>query len=96
MTNKHFFIGGQRGPWKVTAMSEYRGAGLATVERVDIVNGEQAPAVGGTGWTSAGFTSNVRYATGAEIKELRARQQGLGRPEATIAMLIPIRKSAKW
>ena len=49
MTNKHFFIGGQRGPWKVTAMSEYRGAGLATVEQVDIVKGEQAPAVGGTG-----------------------------------------------
>jgi len=65
MTNKHFFIGGQQGQSTVTAMSAYRGAGLAAVERVDIVNAEQVPAVSGAGWPLAGFTSTVRYATGA-------------------------------
>jgi hypothetical protein len=31
MTNNYYFVGGQQGPWKVTGMSAYRGAGLATV-----------------------------------------------------------------
>ena len=96
MTNKYYFVGGQQGRWKVTGMSAYRGAELTVVERIEIGNGEQVPAATGARWTLAGFTSNVRYATGAEIKELKARQQGLGRPEATSAVLIPIRKSAKW
>ena len=96
MGKHYFFIGGPQGPWTVTGMSAYRGARLAAVERIDIVNSEAKPTAAGAAWTLAGFTSNVRYPTGAETKELKARQQGLGRSEATSAVLIPIRKSAEW
>lgn len=43
-----------------------------------------------------GCTSNTRYTTATETAELRAKQAGLGRPEATLAALIPIRKSEEW
>ena len=35
-----------------------------------------APTANGTLWTQAGFTSNFRYATGAQVKELKVRQIG--------------------
>ena len=35
-----------------------------------------APTANGTLWTQAGFTSNFRYATGAQVKELKAPQIG--------------------
>jgi hypothetical protein len=50
----------------------------------------------GANWVLRGVTSNERYTTRAEADELQMRQQGLGRPEATRAALIPIRKSAAW
>lgn len=43
-----------------------------------------------------GVASNVRYATGAELTSLRSVQEGLGRPGATMAALIPISKSDAW
>ena len=47
-------------------------------------------------WYLRGITSNERYVTRDEKGELVAKQQGLGRPEATCAALIPLRKSAEW
>jgi len=47
-------------------------------------------------WTLRGVTSNERYVNRAEQKALLERQPPLGRPEATAAALIPIRKSAEW
>ena len=43
-----------------------------------------------------GITSNERYVVREEKTQLLAKQQGLGRPEATCAALIPIRKSPAW
>lgn len=43
-----------------------------------------------------GITSNERYVERAERQQLVAVQEGLGRPAATHAALIPIRKSAAW
>ena len=43
-----------------------------------------------------GVTSNDRYLTRPEKQKLVAVQQGLGRPEATCAALIPVKKSAAW
>ncbi|MBA4048983.1 MAG: chlorite dismutase, partial [Sphingomonas sp.] len=34
--------------------------------------------------------------TAPELAEIRAKQEGLGRPASTRAALIPIRKSAEW
>jgi chlorite dismutase len=43
-----------------------------------------------------GVTSNERYATRPEKQLLVATQASVGRPEATRAALIPIRKNAAW
>jgi chlorite dismutase len=89
------FAGGSAGDWSVTRMSAYRGANLDPVKRVAVVQGGGSlPA--SYRWMLRGVTSNTRYATAAEVATLRARQPALGRPEATHAALIPIRKSAAW
>jgi chlorite dismutase len=43
-----------------------------------------------------GFASNIRYATRREVSDLRSVQEGLGRPNARCAALIPIKKSEAW
>ena len=40
--------------------------------------------------------SNLRYATQGEVISLKSKQEGLGRAQASRAVLIPIRKSAVW
>lgn len=95
MNNHYYFSGGAAGPWRVTRSEAYRGKGLEPVERLSI---SQAPPAreAGIRWTLRGFTSNVRYATAEEVRALRAKQEPLGRPGATCAALIPIRKSRRW
>jgi chlorite dismutase len=82
-----------------------RGEGLPAVERLRVSDaadvgrdyyedadaGAAAPA-----WLLRGVPSQERYAVRREREELIARQPPLGRPEATYAALIPIRKSAIW
>ena len=96
MSNHWSFAGGDRGAWKVTQMSAFRGAALEVVERIEIINRDSRESHEATKWSLRGFTSNVRYATGDEIKTLKAIQPALGRDEATCAALIPIKKSAQW
>ncbi|WP_246204140.1 chlorite dismutase family protein [Streptomyces tailanensis] len=50
----------------------------------------------GQTWALRGTTSNIRYTHRTELELLTARQPTLGRPEATRAALIPIRKSQAW
>jgi hypothetical protein len=50
----------------------------------------------GQTWQLRGVISNARYATATELKQLAAVSPPLGRPEATLAALIPIRKSETW
>jgi hypothetical protein len=47
-------------------------------------------------WVLRGVASYERYVTRLEREALVARQEELGRPQATRAALIPIRKSAAW
>jgi chlorite dismutase len=47
-------------------------------------------------WQLSGITSNERYVERTEKQALLSKQEGLGRPAATHAALIPIRKSAAW
>lgn len=89
------FHGGKSGAWRVTSSSAITGAALPLVDRLSIVAGAPLGPTNAT-WVLRGFTSNVRYATAAEVKSLRASQEDLGRPEATRAALIPIRKNAAW
>ncbi|GAB4133473.1 MAG: chlorite dismutase family protein [Cyanobacteria bacterium J069] len=96
MNNQYSFIGGSRGPWRVSEVRECVGAGLQTVERLEIVNGAIAPPPPDSAWVLRSFASNVRYAKRDELTTLRAVQPDLNRVEAVSAVLIPIKKSAQW
>ena len=88
------FIAGETGPWRVVRNEAVTGQGLGAASHLAMHEGatDAAPAV----WRLSGITSNTRYTTRAETDALRARQEGLGRRQATCAALIPIRKSAAW
>ena len=89
------FVGGDAGPWEVVSQRAVIGDGLEAVERLRIVAGE-VPEENGSGWALRGVTSHERYVTREEKTRLAAAQPDLGRPAATAAALIPIRKSAAW
>jgi hypothetical protein len=90
------FVGGSAGAWRVTLIRPYIGETLPDVPRVDIVTGKSVPRPAAEGWTLRGVVSNERYATRSEKSLLVAKQEGWGRPAATHAALIPIRKTAAW
>ena len=96
MNNAFSFVGGERGSWKITGINEVKGVGLEPAPRLTIVNELLSLTPPGASWVLRGFTSNVRYATADEVARLKSAQPALGRPEATCAALIPIKKSATW
>ncbi len=96
MSNRYSFLGGTQGAWRVVRMGAFRGPGLDTIRRLDIVSRELTALPAGATWILQGWTSNVRYTTRTEMQALSARQQGLGRPEARCGALIPIKKSTRW
>ena len=100
MSNRFAFIAGPAGPWRVLSIDPVQGASLPAASRLAVrsANGiapanEQAdhPV-----WTLQGLMSNLRYATRGEVTALRSAQEGLGRPHASRAAFIPIRKSQAW
>ena len=96
MTPRLFsFVGGTTGAWRVVSAVTLAGDPLARADRLDLVAGAVAP-VPTAAWVLRGVTSNERYVTRSEKDALVARQPNLGRPEATCAALIPIRKTAAW
>lgn len=90
------FIGGAQGAWRVDRMAAVVGEGLPAVARLELVAADGLVEPAGAAWRLRGITSNERYVERAEKQQLLARQPGLGRPEATCAALIPIRKNAAW
>jgi hypothetical protein len=90
------FVGGKKGAWSIVEAKAVVGASVPVAERLDIVNGAIPALPDGAKWLLRGVTSNERYVTRAEKDLLVAKQASLGRPEATRAALIPIRKNAKW
>ncbi|MBX9795407.1 chlorite dismutase family protein [Sphingomonas sp.] len=89
------FVGADQGPWAVSAQHAVIGAPLPEVRALERVVGPGADPQG-AGWTLRSFTSNLRYTTAHEAAAMAARQEGLGRPHAVCAALIPIRKSPDW
>ncbi|PTT90779.1 chlorite dismutase [Pelomonas sp. HMWF004] len=87
------FVGADHGDWTVTQQLTLVGEGLAPVSRVTVLSAEAVP---GGAWALRGITSHERYVERAEKTQLVAVQEGLGRPQACCAALIPIRKSAAW
>jgi hypothetical protein len=77
-------------------MDQVRGPRLPLVERLAVVESSGDPIPAGAQWVLRGVTSNERYTTREERESLLAVQAPLGRPTATRAALIPIKKSADW
>lgn len=90
------FVGGKVGGWSVVSAKAVVGNPLPAVDRLHMVSGAVAAMPDGGTWLLRGVTSNDRYVTRDEKDHLVKTQAALGRPEATHAALIPIRKSAKW
>jgi chlorite dismutase len=88
------FTAGERGPWRLRAVLPVLGESLAPAPRLHVQEGpgEAPPGV----WALCGVTSNLRYTTAEERAGLLAKQEGLGRPPARHAALIPISKNAAW
>jgi chlorite dismutase len=76
-------------------MRAVTGTPLPSVERLAVLEGVRATP-GGATWRLLGVAGPERYVERREHKELAARSPGLGRPEASCAALIPIRKSEVW
>lgn len=90
------FVGGDTGLWRVVKTNTLIGEPLLEVSRLDVVLGTKTESEPDAGWVLRGITSNERYVVREEKNTLVDKQQGLGRPEATSAALIPIRKNSAW
>jgi hypothetical protein len=89
-------VAGEHGTWSIEAMTAPRGESLPSAARIAVHEGGSVALAHDGVWALRGTTSNTRYTNRAEVTDFSARQQGLLRPEATCAALIPIRKSEAW
>ena len=93
------FRGGRSGAWRVTRFGPVRGASLSPTPALSVVHSLSIalPIMpSSTSWRLAGVASHLRYTERPEKEQLVAVQAEIGRPEATYAALIPIKKSAAW
>ncbi|RXF73773.1 chlorite dismutase family protein [Hansschlegelia zhihuaiae] len=89
------FAFGPSGEWRVDDVRPVIGEGIPKAERMSVTEGDSMLQAGAA-FTLRGATSNARYAGRSELDALAARQEGLSRPSATRAALIPIRKTEAW
>lgn len=95
MTIRHYsFAGGEQGLWRVVAQKAVAGEPLPSVARLDVSHAGTPTAK--YSWILKGIISNERYVEHNERALLVAKQEGLDRPQATCAALLPIRKSGAW
>jgi len=91
------FVGASTGTWSIERLDTVAGSPLAPASRLGVIEGPAAARPPeDAAWVLRGVTSNERYVTAGEHRELAARQEPLGRARATRAALIPIRKSEAW
>ncbi len=90
------FVGGKAGAMLVVSQNTRSGQPIAPAERIDVIAGISAEAPDEAVWSLCGVTTNDRYTTRSEKAELISRQAPIGRPEATSAALILLRKNAEW
>ncbi len=89
------FVGNDSGEWKVTSTTTIKGSPLPSVSHLAKIASNLVPTASGI-WTLKGIVSNLRYTEKEEKDKLVAIQEDLGRPNATFAAFIPIRKSEAW
>ncbi len=90
------FVGGKRGRWTVERVDTVVGSGLPAASHVEVIEGGVRAHALAAAWVLRGVVSHERYVTRAEHDALAAVQEPLGRPAATRAALVPIRKSERW
>lgn len=95
MDNVFDFVGGHQGLWKITTITAVTGDALEQAPYLNIIPASVAQPKDSC-WTLTGVRSNLRYTERKEKEQLISVQSELGRPDATCAALIPIRKSANW
>jgi len=97
MTTRLFaFVGGDIGLWRIVRTETIVGEPLLEAKRLNVVSGSEVQPETNAPWVLRGITSNERYVMRGEKSGIVAKQQGLARPEATCAALIPLRKNAAW
>ncbi len=89
-----YFCAGTTGDWSIDGITAIRGETLPTASRLDMTTAPALPR--SDKWSLRGVVSNTRYTTTAELATLAPLSPPLGRPEASCATLIPIRKSDAW
>ncbi len=90
------FVGSAAGRWRVTRVAGVTGASLEPADGVDVRNTYVQDVPPGAAWVLRAATSNQRYVTRSEQTALAAVQEGLDRPDAICAAMIPMSKSAEW
>ncbi len=90
------FVGGKTGSMLVASHATISGQPIARVDAVDMIAGIPTDLPLDAIWAVHGVASNDRYTTRAEKTELTSRQAPIGRPEATCAALILLRKRDEW
>ena len=88
------FSAGPSGLWRIDAITAVIGETLAGAGRLSVQEGSPPPT--DAQWTLRGATGNARYTDRSEMNALANQQQGLARPKAIHAALIPIRKTEAW
>ncbi len=97
MPSRHFFFAGtSSGEWRITSMRSIVGEPLTDAAYLQVRAAPELPAAASSAWVLQGITSNERYITRGEKSQLVAVQEGLARPGASCAALIPMRKNAAW
>ncbi len=90
------FTAGTSGTWRIDSIAPVIGDTLPQAECLDIARAADWRETGETSWVLRGATSHARYTHRAEADAMAAVQEGLARPTATQAALIPIRKTTAW
>ena len=89
------FVGSSEGNLKVIAMKTIVGESLPDVLFVQKKTSNLTENLKGT-WFFKGVISNLRYTEKLEKEGLLAKQEGLGRPKSTHAVMILIKKNEAW
>ena len=90
------FIGRKHGRMRVVAHTTLAGPPIAAADGVDMVAGVAMELPADALWALHGVSTNDRYTTRTERSELTLKQARIGRPEATCAALILLRKRSDW
>jgi Chlorite dismutase len=90
------FVGARTGTWRIDRLSPVVGDTLLPAPCLSFFESRVVPTLTDASFVLRASTGHVRYVEKSEKAALAPVTPPLGRPEATRAALIPIRKSDAW